>query len=326
MKKDLIIILSLSILVLFTACSTAGTEPGSDAEAAIMKVIAADSTLGTQDFEDIENEDFGLYNLPVEDHGTMELFHRIVRDSNYVWAFGRTDMERVPEIIIEFEDDSSAQALISEHITGIFHVRQFERIWVSDDRWVRGDSVRFSQKAIDLNTVQRVQFRKRLDPADEEHWLPIAKTFLKGQSGSTLDIEGLEFNGETGAVVVSDFETVFYGRANPLVIPPMRNTHLDVLVSNDVAEEGEMVSSRMGIRSHMDGRRFRSHFIYLETRESGEKVYAMRLAPTRDPQFYAGFVEVMDFRTLFDHDHEEYSVAMVGLNFRHEGPRPGVDP
>ena len=325
MKKLLLLIFPLLALVMFVGCDMTESDTSTDAESAIMKVITADESFKLEGLEAVENEDFELYDLSVEAHQNMELFRRVVRDSNYVWSFSRRSMAHEQEIIVEVEDDTSAQALVTAHVTGIFHVRQFERIWTGDDTWERGDSVRFSEKPIDMNTSQRVLFRKRIDRRGGEHWIPVAKTFQIGNAGSTLDIEALVFAGDDTSIVITDFAEELYGRRNPLLIPAMENPTMSVLVSNDLADEAEMVSTRMNVNSRHGNRGARGQFLYVETLENGDKVYTRNLAPSqREYRGYKGAVEVIDMRTLFDHDYEVYSAATAGIYFKQQrGGRPG---
>lgn len=322
MKRVLTLILPL--LFMFVACDMTESNSDTDAEGAIMKAITSDASFKAEGLHDVENEDFDLYDLPVEGHAGMELFRRTVRDSNYVWNFGRRDMAHEQEVIVEVEDDTSAQALITDHITGSFHVRQFERIWVDEYHWVRGDSVRFSVKPIDMNTSQHVRFKKRTRVGGEERWIPVARTFLVGTAGTTLDIQAIQFSGDDSAITLTDFDSEFYGRFNPLVIPAMENTSMHVLVSNDVAGEAEMVSTRMTESSRQGSHRGRGQFVYVETLENGDKVYTKALASSRrTARSYMGSIEVLDMRTLFDHDHPEYSAATLGINFlQQRGDRP----
>ncbi|NQT64059.1 MAG: hypothetical protein HQ556_13945 [Candidatus Marinimicrobia bacterium] len=316
MKKYPIIVMSALILGLFVACDVAENDTNTAIEDAIMRVIAADdSTYGVEGLGDIEDADYSL-GKALDSDQSAELSSVSVRDSNYVWRFARRGMNVERVVTVEVEDDSSALALISHHITGTFYVKQFARVWTSLDTWERGDSIRFSEKPIEMTTSRRVAFRKRLNDAGEAHWKPVAMTLLSGHSGETLDIEALEWVAEDSILVLTDFGDVFYSRRNPLLLSQMGVNHMNVVVSNDVEGEGEKVTGRLGYHPRFSNpdSRSRFHFHYTETLDTGDKVYTQRIRPNRlHRRHFKGFVEVIDYRTLFDHDYEDYSSATLGF-------------
>jgi len=317
MKKYVFIILSVVILGFILSCDVAETDQTAAIEAAIMGAIAADdSTYGIDGMGNIEEEDYTLGKLTEGVQSATLPAILTFRDSNYVWRFGRTGMQAEREITIEVEDDSSAQALISHHITGLFHVRQFLKVWIDEHTWVRGDSVRFSEKPIDMTAHRRVAFRKRLGADGEERWIPTAMTLVSGQSGATLGIESVEWVAEDSVLVLSDFDTVFYNRFNPLVFSFLGQNRLNVQVSNDVPDEMEIVTGRFGFNPRVDNpdMRVRIHMQYMGTSDTGEKVYSRRIMTPMFPRrHFKGFIEVLDYRTLFDHEYETYSSATLGF-------------
>ncbi|NQV42040.1 MAG: hypothetical protein HQ506_06765 [Candidatus Marinimicrobia bacterium] len=317
MKKYQIMVLFALILGMFISCEVAESDTNTSIEDAIMKVIAADdSTYGIEGMGDSEDEYFSLGKaLQVGQSGDMASIMS-VRDSLYVWKSGRRGMVVEQLVIVEVEDDSSALALISNHITGTFHVKQFHRVWTSDSEWEMGDSVRFSTKSIDMTANRHVTFRKRLDSAGEEHWRPVAMTLLSGHSGDVLDIEALEWVAEDSTLVLTDFEDVFYDRNHALVLSQLGVNQMNVVLSNDLEGEGEMVSGRLGYHPRMANpdARSRFHFYYAETLDTGDKVYTQRILPSRlHRRHFKGYLEVIDFRTLFDHDYETYTSATLGF-------------
>ena len=317
MKKYQIIVLLALVMGIFISCDVAESDANTSIEDAIMRVIAADdSTYGIEGMGDIEDEDYALGKSPVGDH-SAELFSTLsMRDSNYVWRFGRRGMGVERVITVEVEDDSSALALITHTLTGTFHVHQFARVWTSESEWTRGDSIRFSEKPIAMTSTRRVAFRKRLNDAGEEHWKPVAMTLLSGHSGEVLDIEALEWVAEDSTLVLTDFGNVFYSRNNPLLLSQTGINRMNVVLSNEVEDEGEMVAGRLGYHPRLSrpDSRSRFHFHYTETLDTGDKVYTQRILPTRlHRRHFKGFIEVIDFRTLFDHDYETYTSATLGF-------------
>lgn len=317
MKKYQFIVLFVIILGMFVACDVAESDTSTSIEDAIMRVIAADdSTYGIEGMADIEDEDYALGKSLGGDRYPESISMMSLRDSNFVWRYSRRGMEVDRSVTVEVEDDSSALALITHSITGTFHVRQFERVWTSGSEWERGDSIRFSEKPIEMTSTRRVAFRKRLNRAGEEQWKPVAMTLLTGHSGEVLDIEALEWVAEDSTLVLTDFGNVFYNRNHPLLLSQSGANHMNVVLSNNTEGEGEKVTGRLGFHprlSHPDSRS-RFHFRYTETLDTGDKVYTQLIHPNRHHRrHFKGFVEVIDFRTLFDHDYLEYTSATVGF-------------
>ena len=327
MKKYQIIVLFALVLGMFVSCDVAESDTNTAIEDAIMKVIAADdSTYGIEGMGDIEEEDYSLGKALVGDPSTELISIMAVGDSNYVWRFGRRGMNVERIVAVEVEDDSSALALITHAVTGTFHVRQFERVWTGETEWERGDSIRFSEKPIQMTSTRRVAFRKRLNNAGEEHWQPVAMTLLSGHSGDVLDIEALEWVAEDSTLVLTDFGTVFYGRNNPLLLSQLGINRMNVVLSNDVEGQGELVTGRLGYHPRLStpDSRSRFQFHYAETLDTGDKVYTQRILPNRlHRRHFKGFLEVIDFRTLFDHDYETYTSATLGFIYTtRESVRP----
>lgn len=317
MKKYTSISISLLLLGIILSCGVSeNNNEIANIESAILKAIAADdSTYGIEGLDDIEDEDYSLGKSLGSDQSNLTA-SIAVRDSNYVWRFARRGMNAERLVTVEVETDSSAVALISHHITGTFHVKQFARVWTDLNTWERGDSVRFSEKPIDMTTIRRVAFRKRLDRAGNERWKPVAMTLLSGHSGGNLDIEAMEWAAEDSILVLTDFEDVFYSRNHPLLLSQLGVNHMNIVVRNDVEGEMEKVVGRLGYNPRI-GRpdsRSRFHFNFVETLDTGDKVYSRRIAPNRlHRRHFKGYVEVLDYRTLFDHDFVVYSSATLGF-------------
>ena len=105
-------------------------------------------------------------------------------------------------------------------------------------------------------------------------------------------------------------------KAVPLAFAMFGANQINVVVSNDVADEAEAVIGRLGFHPRLHGPdlRNRIHFQYVETLESGDKVYSRSIPPVHRPlRHFKGFIEVLDHRTLFDHDYAEYTAASVGF-------------
>ncbi len=317
MHYRFIVLVTVLALGLMWSCDVSETDQNTEIEDAILSLIAADdSTYGIDGMDDVDEEDFSLSKLPDLEQSESLAMVEVVMDSNYVWRFGRSGMSSEREVTVEVENDSSAVALITHHLTGIFHTRQFDRIWIDEHRWERGDSVRFSEKAIDMSVDRRVAFRKRIRPDGEERWFATAMTLAYGSGGGALDIQSMEWVADDSIRVLSDFGSVFYGRGNPLAFTLFGANQINVMVSNDVVGEAEAVIGRLGFHPRLNGPdlRNRIHLQYVETLESGDKVYSRSIPPMHRPlRHFKGFVEVLDHRTLFDHDYTAYSSATLGF-------------
>ncbi len=317
MHKSWIVVLATLTLGGLWSCEVSETDPNTATEDAIMRLIAADdSTYAIDGLEDVSDDGYSLDKTSDLSEADMMAMTEVLIDSNYIWRFGRSDMNSEREVTIEVDNDSAAVALISYHITGIFHARQFERTWTTDSTWLIGDSVQFSEKAIDMLVDRRVAFRKRSLIDGEEHWIATAMTLAYGSSGDVLGIQSLDWVAEDSIRVLDKFETTFYDRGEPLTFAMMGLNQLKVVVSNEAAGEAEAVIGRFGFNPRLSGPDLRNRipFQYVETLDSGDKVYTRLIPPVYRPlRHFKGFVEVLDFRTLFDHDYMTYSAATVGF-------------
>ena len=317
MSRKYVVLMVSVFMGLIWSCDVSEADNTASIEASLMRSIAADdSTYGIDGMEDIEDDDFALEWVTEASPAGSSIVTESLRDSNYVWRFSRRNMSETREVIIEVEDDSSALALITYHITGTFHIRQFQRVWTNRDHFERGDSVRFSEKPIDMTSNRRVAYRKRHNAAGEEEWLPVAMTHAYSQSGNSVDIEAMEWVTEDSVRVMTDFASVLYDRRRPLLLSLAGTNRINILVSNNVPGASERLTSRLGYHPRMDGPGLRNHLRlnYVETNDIGYKIYSTRIMPPSYPQrHFKGFVEVMDHRTLFDHDYAFYSVATLGF-------------
>jgi len=317
MQKRAIVMVFLITLALLWSCGVNETDQNAQIEADILSLIAADdSSYSIEGLDDIEDDDLALGKSSPAVETEMILTTDAVLDSSYVWRFGRSAMHTEREITVEVENDSAAVALISHHITGIFHARQFNRVWTSPTAWERGDSVRFSEKPIDMTINRRVAFRNRTLPNGNQRWQATAMTLAYGSSGNALDIQSLEWVAEDSVRVLDDFENVFYVRGDPLSFAMSGVNQINVVLSNDVPDEAEAVIARLGFnpRVHGPDLRNRIHFQYVETLDSGDKVYSRSVPAVQYPhRFFKGFIEVLDQRTLYDHDYLNYDAATLGF-------------
>ena len=328
-KKSKLIIVLMGLATLWS-CDVTETDNTVSIEEAIMADINADENIF--DLEGLDNIDEDEYFLERANSGDIDgigPMSVLMGDSNYVWRFSRREMHNDREFTIEVENDSSTTTLITDHITGQFHVRQFDRIWTSDSTWERGDSVRFSQKPIDQIINRRVIHRLITTPDGEERWRRVAKTIAYGSSGDALSIEALEWIAGDSLRILTDFGDVYYGHDNQLTFPRGPGNSINVIVANELEGDSESVTGRFGGRQgghggHDHDFHRRTRFHYEGTRDNGDKEYTGLMPGNDSPQrHFKGHIEVTDDRTLFDHDYEFYTSARVDFSYklRHH-PRP----
>lgn len=317
MKKYLILIITILSLGMIWSCDVTETKQNGDVEDTILNLILTDNA--GAEFEGFENEDdFSLSKNPDETQVESAVEVDRVRDSSYVWRFGRTAMHREREITVEIEDDTSALALISNHITGIFHVRQFNRLWTSDSTWERGDSVQFSHKPIDFNLNQHVVYHKRINAEGEEQWKKMSSTLAYGSSSEAISIQSLGWVRQDSLLVMENFGENFYTKSRALLSHLLRSRQLQLTVSNSASDTPDLVKASL-IYVPQTGRILRKRFGlgFNETLESGANLYSRRLAQIDFvPQIIKGTIEVIDARTLFDHSFTEYASATVAYSFQ----------
>ena len=318
MKYTLAALLSMTFISIWS-CEVSETGTSADIESSILTLIAADdSSFIIDGMENVEDEEYALGKAApgtaAEPHFVTDVRH----DSTSVWRFGRRNMSQTRVVTMEEETDSSALALVSIHITGSFHVRQFERVWTSDSTWVCGDSIRFSVKPIDLTVDRRVAFRKRILANGEQRWRTVAKTVAYGSTGNELDLTALEWRVGDSLRVLNNFESRFYRADRPLILSILGGTRVSVRLMNDTAGEAEMVQGNWGYHSNQDALDLRQHgnFHYIETLDNGQKRYGRWVsAPDRPLHQFRGSIQVVDLRTLFDHDYPVYNAALLSFQY-----------
>ncbi len=318
-SKSSLLLLALT-LGFIGSCGVMETEEQATVENTILKLIDAEGgDFGFEGFENAEELEFDLAKslVPAQSDAAMETEN--LRDSSYIWRFGRREMHREREVSVEQEDDSSALALISDHITGMFHVRQFERVWTSDSTWGRGDSVQFSQKPIDMVLIQRVAFRKRIGPNGNERWIPAELTLARGASDESMSIQGLNWMRGDSVFSMSLDEDTFFPAFGRHVVKILRARRVGVVVSNTITDGRESVHMKFDFVPRDRARviRKRAHLRYTETLDSGENVYLGRVPHVDRPlRHVKGFMEVLDQRTLFDHSYGFYTSSILTYSYR----------
>ena len=319
MKHTIPAIITVLALVLVWSCDISETDSNAEVESSILSLITADdSSFGIDGMEDMEDEEYVMAKAAPEAMEETSLYPALLRDSTSIWRYSRRNMSQEREVTVEVETDSSAVALITHHITGTFHVRQFERVWTSDSTWERGDSIRFSQKAIDMTVNRRVSFRIRTMNNGDQRWRPVSMALAYGSTGNALDIMALEWVAEDSVVILDNFDTQFYDREHPLILSIAGQNRANVRLVNDTAGEGEMVKGNWGYHPRLNGPDLRrnDNFHYVETLDNGEKLYSRGVqAPNRPHRQFRGSIQIVDFRTLFDHDAANYSGAILGFNY-----------
>ncbi len=328
MKNRIILSILVLGLVLVWSCESTDPDASSEIESTILSLLSGDdSTFSVEGMDNADDVDYLLGRSVgdgsiADDQITVDVF-----DSLYVWRFGRSEMNKDREITVDVQGDTAAEALILYTITGIFHVKQFERIWTSDTTWEHGDSIRFSEKPIAMTVTRRVQF-EYFDPPggnshgprhDREHWRVSAFTAAYGITAtSPIDLVRMEWIVGDSIRVLEDFENEFFQVPVDLEFATMGINQVNAFVTSDVTGENESVIGKWHHHPRMHGEHVRhlNRFHYQGTNDSGEKLYS-QFIPTPDfpGRRLASMVEVTDFRTLFDHDYLQYDAVSVGLAY-----------
>lgn len=319
MKRTMILVLSMTGFLFLWSCEATEPDNSAEIENTLLRLIEADdSTFSIEGMDNADDIDFmlGKNTDQVEFSAQDQL---MLRDSLYIWRFGRSNMDRNREITIDVETDTSAEATIIYTITGTFHVHQYERNLTSDSSWERGDSVRFSEKPIDMSIERRVQFRLVERPGHGEHWRVTAFTPAYGSSsGSDLAIARMEWVVGDSLITLEDFGNTFIGRPLNLEFGVEDLNQINVYVTNNILDENEAVIGKMHHHPRLDGPRMRRHvrFEYQGSNDSGEKLYSRQVnAPNHPGRRLNSTLHVTDLRTLFDHDYLQYDAASLSVSY-----------
>ena len=294
-------------------------------ETTLMLLLDADdSTFSIDGYGNGEDLDYSLERLETGLASTTDAYERL--DNLYIWRFGRSGMQKTRDVSIEQTSDSTAMATINHHVTGTFHVRQFERIWHDDGTWERGDSIRFSEKPIDLTIVRQVRFAQRETVDGQLRWRIAAFTPAYGVTADCpLAITRLEWIAEDSIRFLDDFQNTFFELPLDLEFATLGVNEVRLYATNEIEGEAEAITGRWHIHPNMNGPQFHRqlHFQYLMTNNDGEKIYSRMIeTPQRPNRRFNCLLEAIDLRTLYDHDYPTYEAASLGLNYwlrRHAG-------
>ena len=318
MKQRTLFLTALMGIAMVWSCDITETTDDATVKSSLLAMITADDSSYTlDDWDDLEDMDFTLAKsapVTLDSENSTLMF----RDSTSIWRFARRNMAKEREVTIDVLDDSTATGLITYHVTGTFHIKQFEKVWTTDSTWERGDSIRFSEKPIDLTINRQVNFGLFEGRDGEEHWKPVSMTMAYGSTGSALDIGSLEWIAGDSIRILDDLQNEFYGWNNPLVFQLAYHNRVNVILSNDTADEAEWVRGNWAYHPRMNGPEYRTrrNFHYVETLDNGDKVYSQSVdSPDRPRRMFRGSIKVVDHRTLFDHDYPSYSVVTLGFTY-----------
>ncbi len=305
-------------LALLWSCDVTATDHTAEIENTLLRLLEADDSsytiIGMEDTDDLDLLGKGI----AAEASTGNEFGPDLFDSLSIWRFGRTGMQMERDITIDVEGDTAATATIVHHISGTFHVRQYERTWTSDSTWERGDSIRFSEKPMDLTMTRRVQFRER-ETDGARRWRVTAITPVVGGSATCpIDLVRLEWIAEDTTITLENFGDTFYELPLALEFATEGTNEVRVYLTSDMAGESEAVVGKWHHHPRLQGphTREQNRFAYVGTNAEDEKMY-MRMVDT--PQFpnrrMQGFIDVIDHRTLFDHDYINYDATSLGLQY-----------
>lgn len=323
-KINFRLIMILVALFTFWQCENVNDPTGMDGEIQeqILALLAAeDSLYELDDFENTDQVDFGLGKQTAADQMIQTPF-----DSAAVWRFWRTGMVRQrvePEITVE--NDTLAYARLTHQVTGTFHVLQRERIWTDDSAWTVGDTVAYSQKAIQMMLSRRVRFEYMPDPANEYHWRRTGMTPLYGGSvDGTIDFSRLVLTNlvTDSSRILTDFQNHFISMLRqPLAFAWGDTARADAFVLNNETELPEWVRYKWDFHHFRPVPPARELMRYTGTNEDGEKRYTRIFQLRGRDRIFKAYVEAIDARTLFDHSFTAYNSQILGFHYRGNPPR-----
>ena len=163
---------------------------------------------------------------------------------------------------------------------------------------------------------RNVLLHKRTNPDGDDVWVIMGVTATYGASpNTTLGIEAISIQFGDSTLVLDDFANYYFNRENAIRFHFNRFGRIEAMISNDVSDEAESVNGIWGGHPRLPNLRHVG-FRYMETNGDGYKVYAQLIRPEFHPNRHKrGQVQVIDFRTLFDHDYLAFNSVAVGMMY-----------
>ena len=290
----------------------------------ILALIASEDTLyEIDDMENTDAVDFGMGKVTSETSATV---FPGPFDSTSVWRFHRTAMSRErlePEVTVV--NDSLSFALLSDQVTGMFHVLQRERVWTSDSTWTVGDTVSYSEKPIDMLLTRHVRFEYLPNFRNEYHWVRTGMTPVYGGSvDGTIDFVRLTLRNlvTDSSRTMTDFENTYLSiLRRPLEFARQDTARLDLFVLNAENTQPEWVRFKWDFNRMGPVLPSRDMMHYLGINENNEKQYAKIFRIMGRDRVFKAYIESVDARTLFDPSYTSYNSQILGFHYVGRPPR-----
>lgn len=290
----------------------------------ILALIASEDTLyEIDDMGNADAVDFGMGKTTAE---TTTLTFPGPFDSTSVWRFYRTEMarERVePEVTVV--NDSLSYATLTDHVTGIFHVLQRERVWTSATTWTVGDTLASIEKPIDMALTRHVRFEYLPNLRNVYHWMRTGMTPVYGGSANgTIDFTRLTLrNLVTDSVrTMTDFENTYISVIRrPLEFARQDTARMDLFVLNAESTQPEWVRFKWDFNRMNPVEPSREMMRYLGTNAADEKQYAKVFRIMGRDRVFKAYMEAVDARTLFDNSYTTYNSQILGFHYAGRPPR-----
>ncbi len=317
MKRGMILLVVIG-MTLFWSCQVNKDDLTQIEEEILALINADDSTFSLEGFSD-GMLDFFL-GKPVPDASTFQdgLIPDVF-DSNYVWRFRRSDMQVEREVNVDVQNDTSAFVSFTFHVTGNFHTLRYSRHWTSDSTWEQDTLVSETIKPIDITINRYAQFRYREEMGmNQHHWRYVGSTVAYGtSSNATVGISALSFDNGDTTLVLDDFSNTFFGPWHPILFYVNEQGRLTVHVTNsEVPDSAESVIGHWGFHRHLSGVREFLRFHYAGSEDDGTKDYVrFVVAPQYPYRRFAGMIQVLDLRTLFDESYPYYNAAVLNFHY-----------
>lgn len=325
--NHLTLMLAIVATLVFWQCDKVNDPVNSTDDTITQQILALitseDSLYEIDDMGDADAVDFGLGKMTVE---SAALTFPGPFDSTSIWRFHRSEMNRQrqePEVTVV--NDSLSYATLSDHVTGIFHVLQRERVWTSDSTWTVGDTLSYTEKPIDMLLTRHVRFEYLPNLRNVYHWMRTGMTPVYGGSvNGTLDFTRLTLrNLVTDSVrTMTDFENTYISVIRrPLEFARQDTARLDLFVLNSDNTQPEWVRFKWDFNRMNPITPSREMMRYVGTNTADEKQYAKVFRLMGRDRVFKAYLEAVDSRTLFDPTYTTYNSQILGFHYLGRPPR-----
>ena len=320
MKKLLILFICLSLLLLISCEDTEQDIVEGDIEQYLIALINGDETLGLDGLDDGGAID-GEYEDGLEQEGLFKVLGDTLEPgSDLRIRFGRriTNVDR--DVVFTDLENDTAIGVITRTITGDFIIFARDTATGDTTRWVKSFVTNFTRKV-------RFVLTDTTTNDSTGGWRINALSIGVGVTGNKVDISKLEFHTPDGAEPIYSYEgdvtDLFIPRVEIPAFQAWQAIRTEVSVTNTGPEfpfnSGEAVMLHYGHGRGYKGRRLINDMGVFADVTALDNIFTglWRVhGPGRHPhdhqpyqrRVFRGFVDVVDFGTLYAEDEAVHSV------------------